>query len=120
MRTWLERTTVVPGGRRGKWLVLAVWLLAAMALGSLAGKLGDVQDTTANAFLPRGAESAQVNTELERFRTHDLTPAVVVYTGDAPSPTPPARPSRATARPSRRSPSRVRCRPRWPPRTAGP
>ncbi|WP_331739295.1 MMPL family transporter (plasmid) [Streptomyces sp. NBC_00637] len=84
MRTWLERTTVVPGGRRGKWLVLAVWLLAAMALGSLAGKLGDVQDTTANAFLPRGAESAQVNTELERFRTHDLTPAVVVYTGDAP------------------------------------
>ncbi|MFC8424217.1 MMPL family transporter [Streptomyces sp. NPDC057236] len=84
MSTWLERTTAVPGGRRGKWLVLAVWLLAAMALGALAGKLGEVQDTSANAFLPRGAESAQVNTELEKFRSHDLMPAVAVYTGDAP------------------------------------
>ncbi|MFJ9657507.1 MMPL family transporter [Streptomyces griseoflavus] len=84
MPTWLERSTAVPGGRRGKWLVLAVWLLAAMALGALAGKLGEVQDTSANAFLPRGAESAQVNTELEKFRTHDLMPAVVVYTSDAP------------------------------------
>ncbi|MGW4026923.1 MMPL family transporter [Streptomyces sp. NPDC005009] len=84
MSTWLERSTAVPGGRRGKWLVLAVWLLAAMALGALAGKLGEVQDTSANAFLPRGAESAQVNTELEKFRSHDLMPAVAVYTGDAP------------------------------------
>ncbi|NUT12765.1 MAG: MMPL family transporter, partial [Nonomuraea sp.] len=84
MPTWLERSTAVPGGRRGKWLTLAVWLLAAMALGALAGKLGEVQDTSANAFLPRGAESAQVNTELEKFRSHDLMPAVVVYTSDAP------------------------------------
>uniref|UniRef100_UPI0009BD6F5D MMPL family transporter n=1 Tax=Streptomyces viridosporus TaxID=67581 RepID=UPI0009BD6F5D len=84
MPTWLERSTAVPGGRRGKWLVLAAWLLAAMALGALAGKLGEVQDTSANAFLPRGAESAQVNTELEKFRTHDLMPAVAVYTSDAP------------------------------------
>ncbi|MCB5165662.1 MMPL family transporter [Streptomyces bambusae] len=79
MRAWLERKAAVPGGRRGKWLVLAAWLIAAMALGSLAGKLGEVQDTSANAFLPRGAESAQVNTELERFRTDEVLPAVVVY-----------------------------------------
>lgn len=82
MRAWLERAAVVPGGRRGKWLVLVAWLLAAMAFGSLAGKLGEVQDTSANAFLPRGAESAQVNTELEKFRTDDLMPAVVVYSAD--------------------------------------
>lgn len=84
MPTWLERTTAVPGHRRGKWLVLAAWLLAAMTLGALAGKLGEVQDTSANAFLPRGAESAQVNVELEKFRTHDLLPAVAVYTSDRP------------------------------------
>ncbi|WP_435271057.1 MMPL family transporter [Streptomyces sp. 1222.5] len=79
MRAWFERAAVVPGGRRGKWLVLVTWLIAVMALGALAGKLGEVQDTSANAFLPRGAESAEVNTELEKFRTDDLTSAVVVY-----------------------------------------
>ncbi|MGW3359718.1 MMPL family transporter [Streptomyces bungoensis] len=79
MRAWLERAVGVPGGRRGKWLVLVTWLIAVMALGALAGKLSEVQDTSANAFLPRGAESAQVNTELEKFRTDDLTSAVVVY-----------------------------------------
>ncbi|MFK0216433.1 MMPL family transporter [Streptomyces sp. NPDC090298] len=81
MRAWLERGAAVPGGRRGKWLVLAIWLVAVMALGALAGKLGEVQDTSANAFLPRGAESARVNTELEKFRTDELMPAVVVYSG---------------------------------------
>ncbi|MEU1228921.1 MMPL family transporter [Streptomyces sp. NPDC005828] len=81
MRAWLERGAAVPGGRRGKWLVLVIWLVAVMALGALAGKLGEVQDTSANAFLPRGAESARVNTELEKFRTDELMPAVVVYSG---------------------------------------
>lgn len=79
MRAWLERAAGVPGDRRGKWLVLVIWLIAVMALGALAGKLSEVQDTSANAFLPRGAESARVNTELEKFRTDDLTSAVVVY-----------------------------------------
>ncbi|MEV4920247.1 MMPL family transporter [Streptomyces tirandamycinicus] len=79
MRARLERCAAVPGGRRGKWLVLAAWLIAVMAFGALAGKLGEVQDTSANAFLPRGAESALVNTELEKFRTDELAPAVVVY-----------------------------------------
>lgn len=69
-------------GRRGKWVVLGLWLVAVMALGPLAGKLGEVEDSSANAFLPRGAESAQVNTELEKFRTEgDILPAVLVYTG---------------------------------------
>ncbi|MFJ3906162.1 MMPL family transporter [Streptomyces sp. NPDC090025] len=82
MRAWLERGAAVPGGRRGKWLVLVIWLVAVMALGALAGKLGEVQDTSANAFLPRGAESARVNTELEKFRTDELMPAVVVYSAE--------------------------------------
>ncbi|MCF1592171.1 MMPL family transporter [Streptomyces muensis] len=82
MRALLQRVARAPGGRRGKWLVLAVWLILAVALGPLAGKLGDVEETGPNAFLPRGAESAQVNTELEKFRTDTVMPAVVVYTGD--------------------------------------
>ncbi|MEV0218315.1 MMPL family transporter [Streptomyces sp. NPDC050704] len=82
MRALLQRVARAPGGRRGKWLVLAVWLILAVALGPLAGKLGDVEESGANAFLPRGAESAQVNTELEKFRTDTVIPAVVVYTGE--------------------------------------
>ncbi|WP_210584615.1 MMPL family transporter [Streptomyces sp. GESEQ-35] len=82
MRALLKRVARAPGGRRGKWLVLAAWLIVAVALGPLAGKLGDVEDTSANAFLPRGAESARVNTELEKFRTDTVMPAVVVYTGE--------------------------------------
>lgn len=84
MRAWLERSAAVPGGRRGKWIVLAGWVIAVMAFGALAGKLAEVQDTSANAFLPRGAESAQVNTELEKFRTDDLMAAVAVYSSDTP------------------------------------
>ncbi|MEU6763340.1 MMPL family transporter [Streptomyces sp. NPDC046853] len=82
MRPLLRRVATAPSGRRSKWLVLAAWLILVVALGPLAGKLGDVEDTSANAFLPRGAESAQVNTELEKFRDDTVMPAVVVYTGE--------------------------------------
>ena len=82
MRALLWRIARASGGRRGTWTVLAAWLVVAVALGPLAGRLGDVEDTGRNAFLPRGAESTQVNTELDRFRTDQVTPAVVVYTGD--------------------------------------
>ncbi|MFD7442879.1 MMPL family transporter [Streptomyces sp. NPDC059909] len=85
MNALLTRMASAPGGRRTKWLVLVAWLILAVALGPLAGKLGDVEDTSANAFLPRGAESARVNTELEKFRTDPedaVMPAVVVHTGD--------------------------------------
>ncbi|MDJ1138048.1 MMPL family transporter [Streptomyces iconiensis] len=75
-----RRLAAAPAGRRTKWLILAAWLIIAVALGPLAGKLGEVEDSSANAFLPRGAESTQVNTELEKFRGKDeVMPAVAVY-----------------------------------------
>ncbi|MGW8671296.1 hypothetical protein [Streptomyces niveus] len=40
-----------PGGSRGKWFVLLAWLILALALGPLAGKLGEVEETGPNAFL---------------------------------------------------------------------
>ncbi|MGY3677149.1 MMPL family transporter [Streptomyces sp. TE33382] len=82
MRAWLKAGIAVPAGRRGKWIVLVGWLIAVMAFSTLAGKVGEVQDTSANAFLPRGAESTQVNTELEKFRTDELMAAVAVYSSD--------------------------------------
>ncbi|UUN28178.1 MMPL family transporter [Streptomyces sp. FIT100] len=82
MNALFRRAAGAPGGRRTKYLVLVAWLVLAVALGPLAGKLGEVEDTSANAFLPSGAESALVNTELEKFRTDTVMPAVVVYTGE--------------------------------------
>ncbi|MET7857872.1 MMPL family transporter [Streptomyces sp. NPDC005318] len=84
MKALLRRAAGIPAGRRTKWLVLAAWLILAVSLGPLAGKLGEVENTGANAFLPRGAESAQVNTALEKFRTDAVMPAVVVYSSDRP------------------------------------
>lgn len=84
MKALLKRLASAPGGRRAKWLVLFGWIVVALALGPLAGKLGEVEDTGPNAFLPRGAESAAVNTELDKFRTDEVMPVVVVYSADRP------------------------------------
>ncbi len=82
MPAWSKRLPVLPGGRRSKWVVLVAWLILAVALGPLAGKFGDVEEDGPNAFLPSGAESARVKTELEKFRADELTAAVAVYTRD--------------------------------------
>ncbi|MFJ8075766.1 MMPL family transporter [Streptomyces sp. NPDC096176] len=82
MRALLKRLAGAPGGSRTKWLVLVGWVILAVTLGPLAGKLGEVEESGPNAFLPNGAESAQVNTELEKFRTDALMPVVTVYSGE--------------------------------------
>ncbi|MFD4140470.1 MMPL family transporter [Streptomyces sp. NPDC058572] len=87
MKALLKRLAGAPGGSRTKWLVLVGWLILAAALGPLAGKLGEVEESGPNAFLPRGAESAQVNTELEKFRTDAVMPAVTVYSAAGPGAT---------------------------------
>lgn len=66
-------------GRRSKWAVLAVWIALLVALGPLAGKLGDVEENDAAAWLPAGAESTQVVQLEEQFRKDETMPAVIVY-----------------------------------------
>ncbi|NUK39907.1 MMPL family transporter [Streptomyces lunaelactis] len=79
----MKRLATAPGGRRAKWLFLAAWLIIAMALGPLAGKVADVEDNDANAYLPGNAEAALVNDRLEEFRTDEVIPAVIVYVRDS-------------------------------------
>ncbi|HEV2778135.1 MAG TPA: MMPL family transporter [Actinophytocola sp.] len=60
--------------------MFAVWLLLAMIGGSLAAKLGTVQNNEAQAWLPSDAESTQaLQVAQDHFATRDLTTAVVVY-----------------------------------------
>ncbi|WP_432092456.1 MMPL family transporter [Streptomyces sp. bgisy100] len=65
-------------GRRTKWLVLLVWILAIFALAPLAQKLGGAQDNDATSWLPGSAESTQVLQISREFRP-ETVPAVVIY-----------------------------------------
>ncbi|GAA4225300.1 MMPL family transporter [Actinomadura meridiana] len=78
-RSRTHRLAGLIAGRRTKWAVLALWIVLLLALGPLAGKLGDVEENDAAAWLPGGAESTQV-VELEKqFRKDEMMVAVIVY-----------------------------------------
>ncbi|MDL4815498.1 MMPL family transporter [Actinomadura opuntiae] len=66
-------------GRRGKWAVLAVWIVLLAALGPLAGRLTDVEDNDAASWLPASAESTRVVKEQDAFQKDETLLAVIVY-----------------------------------------
>ncbi len=68
-----------PGGRVGKWVVLGVWVILLVALGSLAGKLTGAEDNQASSWLPGSAESTKVLNLTGQFQSTNLVPTVVVY-----------------------------------------
>jgi len=69
----------IPGGRIGKWVVLGVWIVLLVGLGSLAGKLTGAEDNQASSWLPGSAESTQVLNLTGQFQSTSLVPTVVVY-----------------------------------------
>jgi len=69
-----------PGGRVRKWIVLALWVLFAMAVaGPLSGKLTGAENNQTSSFLPGNAESTQVMALQQRFSTVSTATAVIVY-----------------------------------------
>jgi putative drug exporter of the RND superfamily len=67
-------------GRRTKWVVLAIWLVAAFAMGSVGSKLADVTTDETASFLPDDAESTEVQELLkERFPGGETTIGLIVY-----------------------------------------
>lgn len=64
-------------GRRAKWVVLALWVVALVLTAPFAQKLTDAQDNDAASWLPGSAESTQVLKISEDFRPEQI-PAVVV------------------------------------------
>lgn len=75
-RGWVR----LPSGRRGKFAVLALWLVLAAAAGPLALKLTEVLDNDQLAALPASAE-AQIAAEraADAFPERDSLVAVAVY-----------------------------------------
>jgi len=70
-------------GRRSKWAVLAIWLVLMAVGGSLAAKLGSVQDNDPVSWLPAGSQSTKaVEVAEKHFAEKDVSTAVVVYSRD--------------------------------------
>ena len=67
-------------GRRTKWVVVLLWLVAAMVMGSVGSKLADVTTDETASFLPAEAESTEVQELLkERFPGGETTIGLIVY-----------------------------------------
>lgn len=69
----------LPGGRVGKWVVLAIWAALLVPALMLAGQLGDVEKNDNSAWLPSNAESTKVVERAESFQLGDTLPAIVIY-----------------------------------------
>ena len=70
-----------PAGRRAKWVVAAVWLVALFAsfATNLPGKFTDAEKNESTSFLPGDAESTKALEATERFQGGELAPMVIVY-----------------------------------------
>ncbi len=72
----------LPGGRRTKWAILAVWLVILFAIGPLAGKFEDAQQNDPSDYLPAKAESVKAIDQLEGFPSGDIADAITVFSRD--------------------------------------
>ena len=67
-------------GRRSKWLVLVVWVIAFAALMPLGSKLADETKDDTASYLPQSAESTEVVEILDReFSAGETTIGLIVY-----------------------------------------
>lgn len=73
-------------GRRAKWIVFAVWLLAifvAAVPANLPGKFEDAENNEATSYLPESAESTKALKATEALQKGEIAPAVIVYRRDS-------------------------------------
>jgi putative drug exporter of the RND superfamily len=76
----LTRYAALVAGRRTKWVVVVFWLLLIGVGGSLATKIGSVENNDAQTWLPANAESTHaLSISDQHFTNMNLSTAVVVY-----------------------------------------
>jgi putative drug exporter of the RND superfamily len=67
-------------GRRTKWLVPVVWLFLIVVFTPLGSKLTDETSDETSSFLPKSAESTEVNNLLkQRFASGQTVNGIIVY-----------------------------------------
>jgi putative drug exporter of the RND superfamily len=72
----------LPGGRRSKFAVIAIWLVVLIAVGPLAGKFEDAQENDPADYLPANAESVKTLDRLDGFPSDDVADAITVFHRD--------------------------------------
>jgi putative drug exporter of the RND superfamily len=72
----------LPGGRRTKFAVVAIWLVVLFAIGPLAGKFEDAQENDPVDYLPANAESVEAIDQLDGFPSEDQADAITVFHRD--------------------------------------
>jgi putative drug exporter of the RND superfamily len=71
-------------GRRTKWLVVVLWILAVVLVGPLGSKLAGATDDRTESQLPKNAESTEVlKLQKERFARGQRAGGLIVYQRDA-------------------------------------
>src|SRR5438034_11301397 len=67
-------------GRRTKWLLPVIWLLLIVVFTPLGSKLADETSDETSSFLPKSAESTEVNNLLKaRFASGQTVNGIIVY-----------------------------------------
>jgi len=76
----LARVSAFAAGRRSRWVVIGVWIAAALALAPLQPKLQEEAADESETFQVRGSESAEAEGVIdERFRAGSQMAAVIAY-----------------------------------------
>lgn len=80
----MTRLFTFPAGRRSKWVVLGLWLVALMAIlgTNLPGKFADAEKNESRSFLPGDAESTKALDITEDLQSGEQAPTVIVYRRD--------------------------------------
>ncbi len=80
----MTRFLSFPAGRRSKWVVLGVWLVALLGMfaTNLPGKFADAEKNESRSFLPGDAESTKALDAVERLQDGEQAPTVIVYRRD--------------------------------------
>jgi len=76
-----QRLLTLPAGRRAKWAVMAVWLVAMFGIigADLPTKFEDAVSNESSSFLPGDAESTAALEASERIQGDELAPIAIVY-----------------------------------------
>jgi len=76
----LHTVTDFSSSRRGKFVVMLLWLVVALALKALAPNIATLYDNNANQRLPSSADSQVANSVLSKaFPTSRGIPAIIVF-----------------------------------------
>jgi putative drug exporter of the RND superfamily len=82
LRSTVGKLAQLPGGRRTKFAVIAIWIVVLIAIGPLAGKFEDAQENDPADYLPANAESVKTIEGLDGFPSDDEADAITVFHRD--------------------------------------